>query len=542
MTSPPRSKPLPPNLRERIDALPVEAKKALRDRLAAERAEAVAHGEIAEREAAKRLLSSYLYDPVGFARDLIFWKPGEGLTDYQAEILDDLIRTRRIAVRGPHGLGKTGIAAIVVLWFALTRDAAGVDWKAITTAGAWRQLTRYLWPEIHKWAPRLRWDRMGRGEFDRRRELLEQMLKLRHGEAFPVASDDPALIEGAHADSLLYVYDEAKAIPAGTFDAVEGAFSGARAEGLPEAFALAFSTPGEPSGRFYEIHARKPGLEDWSARHVTLDDAIRSGRVDRKWSEDRARQWGVGSAVFANRVLGEFHSSDEDAVIPLAWIEAAIERWTRWRDDGKPEPGGRRVVGVDVARSGEDKTVLAIRQGDVVEELRVYAKQDTMVTAGKVGGLLGTPHARAVVDTDGLGAGVTDRLREQGRPVIAFHAGTRCTKKDRSGELGFENTRSAAWWNLREMLDPAYGEQVALPPDDELIGDLTAPHWSVKSGSKIAVESRDSIVKRLGRSPDRGTAVMQAFWTPSVTVSPDAAVVAYEGIDDESLSYEPSRW
>lgn len=487
-------------------------------------------------------MSSYLYDPVGFARDLVFWRPGEGLTGYQQEVLTDLVTSRRVALRGPHGLGKTGIAAIVVLWFATTRDAAGIDWKAITTAGAWRQLTRYLWPEIHKWAPRLRWDKLGRPEFDSRRELLEQMLKLRHGEAFPVASDDPALIEGAHADSLLYVYDEAKAIPAGTFDAVEGAFSGARPEGLPEAFALALSTPGEPSGRFYEIHTRKPGLEDWHARHVTLAEAIASGRVSQKWAEQRRLQWGEGSAVYANRVLGEFHSSDEDAVIPLAWVEAAIARWTAWDEAGRPEPGGRRVVGADVARSGEDKTVLAIRQGDVVEELRVYAKQDTMETAGKVGGLLNTPHARAVVDTDGLGAGVTDRLRERGKPVIAFHAGTRTDKRDRSGELGFVNTRSAAWWNLREMLDPAYGEQVALPPDDELIGDLTAPHWSVKSGSKIAVESRDSLVTRLGRSPDRGTAVMQAFWTPSTPVDPEAAVVQYEGIDDGALSYETSRW
>jgi hypothetical protein len=67
-----------------------------------------------------------------------------------------------LAVRGPHGLGKTTVNAIAVLWFALTRDAAGIDWKAATTAGAWRQLEYYLWPEIHKWARRLRWDVLNR--------------------------------------------------------------------------------------------------------------------------------------------------------------------------------------------------------------------------------------------------------------------------------------------------------------------------------------------------------------------------------------------
>ena len=69
--------------------------------------------------------------------------------------------------------------------------------------------------------------------------------------------------------------------------------------------------------------------------------------------------------------------------------------------------------------------------------------------------------------------------------------------------------RSAAWWNLREMLET---EPVALPPDDRLIGDLTAPHWRVMSGGKIKVESKDEIKKRINRSTDDGDAVIQAFW------------------------------
>lgn len=473
-----------------------------------------------------------MHDPVGWSRQFVYWRDGQALAGYQDEILDGLVTHRRIAVRGPHGLGKTADNALALLWFATTRDAAGIDWKVITTAGAWRQLEKYLWPEIHKWAHRLRWDRLGRAPFREGRELLDLSLGLRYGEAFAVASTDAALIEGAHADQILYVYDEAKAIPPTIWDAAEGAFSGAT-DGR-EAYALAQSTPGEASGRFYEIHTRKPGLEDWHARHVTLTETIAAGRVSQEWADRRARQWGSDSAVYANRVLGEFHSSDEDAVIPLAWVELANDRWRAWKDRVSVETFGRRIVGVDVARSGEDLTAMAIRQGDVVEEIRTDAKQDTMATAGKVGGLLkdGTDTAVAVVDTDGLGAGVTDRLRELGHRVVAFHAGARTDRKDRSGELGFVNVRSAAWWNLREMLDPTYGECVALPPDAELIGDLTAPHWTVQSGSKIAVESRDSLVARLGRSPDRGTAVMQAFWTPSHVVASDGGtVVAYEGMD-----------
>ncbi|MFE2720698.1 hypothetical protein ACFXKI_55110 [Streptomyces mirabilis] len=142
---------------------------------------------------------------------------------------------------------------------ATTREAVGYDWKALTTASAWRHLTVYLWPETHKWARRIRWDVLGREPFS---ELLRLNLKLVHGAASPVASNKPELIEGAHADSLFYLIEEAKVVPDDTWDAIEGAFSGGRMDGLPEAFALAISTPGPPAGRFYEIHKRAAGLDE----------------------------------------------------------------------------------------------------------------------------------------------------------------------------------------------------------------------------------------------------------------------------------------
>jgi hypothetical protein len=454
----------------------------------------------------------FMTDPVGFAEQCINWGAGGGLTAYQKEILAAIPVKRRVAVRGPHGLGKTGVSAIAILWFALTREAAGIDWKIPATAGAWRQLSRFLWPEIKKWAKRIRWDEIGRGPFDERLELLSLSLKLRYGEAFAIASSNAELIEGVHADSVLYLFDESKAIAADTFDAAEGAFSGAGASQQIEAFALAMSTPGEPNGRFYDIHRRAPGLEDWWTRHVTLDEAIAAGRVSAQWAEQRHLQWG-DSAVYHNRVLGEFHSSDEDGVIPLAWIEAANERWRAWDDDGRPELPGRRTVGVDVARSGSDKTVMALLDGSVISELRRTAMEDTMQTTGRVAGIIEADRSRRpIVDVIGVGGGVVDRLREQKITVTAFNASEGTDRKDRSGELGFSNTRGAAWWNLRELLDPAYGAELALPPDDRLTGDLTAPHWRVLSGGRIQVESKDEIRKRLGRSTDDGDAVVQATW------------------------------
>lgn len=460
----------------------------------------------------ERFQARYRHDPVAFIHDCVRWRDDERPTAYQDEIIADLHTYGRETVRGPHGLGKTMLAALAIHHFALTRD--GDDWKVPITASAWRQLTHFLFPELHKWARRLRWDIIGRPPYDPRTELLRQSLKLRTGEAFAVASSDPALIEGAHADHLLYVFDEAKAIPAELFDAAEGAFSGAGGETTREAFALAISTPGEPQGRFYDLHARKPGFEDWHTRHVTLAEAMAAGRISAEWAEQRARQWGVTSAVYINRVAGEFAASDEDGLIPLAWVEAANERWAAWKDAGS-QRGALTCVGVDVSDAGGDRTVLALRHDDVIAELRFSSKEETMATTGRVAGVL-TAHERAyaVVDVIGIGAGVVSRLREMfpktGR-IEAFNASERSDAKDRSGELGFANKRAAAWWNLRELLDPAAGATIALPPDDTLTGDLTAAHWRVQSGGKILIESKDEIRGRIGRSTDAGDAVVQAF-------------------------------
>lgn len=462
--------------------------------------------------AAKANIFRYYHDPVAFAHDCFHWEDGERLTEYQEEVLSSIPAKKKVVVRSLHGAGKTTTDALAILWFAITRDAAAVDWKCATTAGAWRQLEQYLWPEVRKWARKLRWERLGRPPFNRG-ELLRLNLNLQYGSAFAVASDVPALIEGVHADAVLYVFDESKAINPGTFDAAEGAFSGGG-----EAFALASSTPGEPIGRFWELCSHRPGFEDWHSIHISLERATIAGRADPDWVAQRERQWGKSSALYANRVLGEFHSSEEDGVIPLSWVEAAIERWkdtTEALKAGTAHLPLLSAVGVDVARSGEDKTVLALRYGDRIDELRYSFHEMTNETAGRVGGVLTAhPSAVGIVDTDGLGAGVTDSVRENGHTVVAFHAGAGVDKltRDESGELGFLNVRAAAWWRLRQLLDPKNDSTVELPDDDTLTGDLTAPHWKVTSKSLIQIESKDDIKKRLRRSTDAADAVVQAFW------------------------------
>lgn len=457
-------------------------------------------------------VAAYVHDPVGFIRNCVKFKPGQGLADYQAEIIGDLPVKKRIAVRGPRGLGKSTTASLTVLWFAVTRDAAGIDWKIATTAGAWAQLESYLWPEINKWALALDWEKIGRPPLSPRSELMKTTLRLRHGLALSASPDQPDKVEGLHADSILIIIDEAKIVSPAIFDSIEGAFSGAGEGSDLEAYALAISTPGEPSGRFYDIHRRAPGLEDWHTRHVTLDEAVAARRMTYEWAAKRRTLWGENSALYQNHVLGEFHADDEDAVIPLRWVEAAFERWRDWERNGSPEQDGVKSVGVDVARHGTDKTVAAVRQGDVITRILKWSKADTMETTGRVKGLMETePGSTAVVDVIGIGAGVYDRLREQGVKTDPFHAGQKTGRKDRTGQFFFDRNRSAAWWNLREMLEPPHSK-IALPPDDELAGDLTALHYKHTSDGKIAVETKDEIRKRIGRSTDAGDGVMQAFW------------------------------
>ena len=470
----------------------------------------------------------YRDDLAGFASDCVRWPRHGEATGYQREILQRLTSERRVCVRSPHGAGKSATAALAILGFSLTRAAVGADWKVITTASVWRQLSKYLWPEVHKIARWLRWDVIGRQPFDPR-ELLTMQIKLTGGEAFAIASNDHEKLEGGHADSILVVLDEGKAIPPKTWDALEGVFSGGAGT---EALALAISTPGAPGGRFHEIQTRRPGTEDWWTRHITLAETVASGRLGMDWAEQRKRQWTETSQVYQNRVLGQFATSEEDGVIPLAWVEAANERWRDWDEAGRPGP--LVAVGVDVARSGSDQTVMAALYGNAIGELRKHRIADTMTVTGHVVNLLtGGVDVTAIVDVLNVGAGVVDRLREMEHKVVAFGAGEATTATDASGELHFRNLRSAAWWNLREELDPANSPLLALPPDDELTGDLTAPRWRVGSSGRIEVEPKDNgtgddvvggkkwgVKQRLGRSTDCGDAVVQVAWLPRVAAAP----------------------
>lgn len=494
--------------------------------------------EILEREGIEteyqRFVKSYADNPAQFVLDCIQFRDGEKIDAYQLDILNAVRDEPRVSVRSPHGAGKSATLAWAILWFALTRDGMGGDWKIPTTASTWRQLTKFLWPEVHKWAYRLDWDRIGRKRFNSD-ELLTLSIRLKNGEAFAAASSTPEFIEGAHANHVLYVFDESKKIPDGIWDSAEGAFS------TGDARWLAFSTPGEQKGRFWQIQSKAPGYEDWLARHVTLEEFLSTGRVNEDWVKDRKRQWGEDSVIYQNRVLGNFAADDTMGVIPLSWVEDAVNKWYEWQDDGGH--GVVTSIGVDVAggKSGADKNTIAVcydgcRIGQIIHFMPKDPDKATAELTNFLSPLLDRfPTAIPVIDSIGVGAGVAHRIREMGYSAISFVSNAKVDVRDQTGLLEFYNWRSAAWWLMREMLDPSNGFGVCLPPDDgqtPLMSDLTIPHYQRRVGGKIWVENKEVLrrVDRLGRSPDDADAVIYAICGPTLyelTIQDELTQVVY---------------
>jgi hypothetical protein len=194
---------------------------------------------------------------------------------------------------------------------------------------------------------------------------------------------------------------------------------------------------------------------------------------------------------------------------------------------------------VDVGHKGEDKTVIVTRRGPFVIKVEQWSKRDTVAVAQLVRDRLSLyPKSTAVVDAIGVGAGVVDQLRNTGHSVVAFVSSSATHRRDATGTQRFSNSRAAAFWYFREQLDPAFGGQVAIEPNDDLLRDLSAPRFEVVQGGRIKIELKADIKKRLGHSPDLGDAVVYAFWVEQVERAyPDGR----QGLRGP-VQYTPSEW
>ncbi len=196
--------------------------------------------------------------------------------------------------------------------------------------------------------------------------------------------------------------------------------------------------------------------------------------------------------------------------IPTAWVAAAQARWTPDPPDGFP----LSCLGVDVARGGRDYTVIVGRYGPWFARPLKFpgsATPDGPTAAMRV--LACRPADCPVnVDVIGVGSSVYDHLKAQiGRLAVPVNNAEASDARDRSGRYGFANVRAASYWRLREALDPDHGQGLCLPPDPEVLADLTAPRYKVTARG-VQLEAKDDVSERLGRSPDVGDAVVLSFY------------------------------
>jgi hypothetical protein len=219
---------------------------------------------------------------------------------------------------------------------------------------------------------------------------------------------------------------------------------------------------------------------------------------------------------------GKFDAALKDKpwqCIPTPWVMAAQARWT-------PKPPPRAVMhamGVDVAQGGDDNNVIAMCYDGWFDELMVVPGRATPLGSDIAGVVVGKRRDDAIVVLDcggGYGGAPFQTLQRNGIPVRAYKGAERSSGRSKDGKLRFVNRRTESYWRLRESLDPdqEFGSSVALPRDQQLLADLTAPAYEV-GPSGIKLEEAESVKKRIGRSPDKGTAVVLAWWAVQRTVS-----------------------
>lgn len=211
---------------------------------------------------------------------------------------------------------------------------------------------------------------------------------------------------------------------------------------------------------------------------------------------------------------------DERQVIPTAWVLKANERWKA----GKPANAAMSAIGVDPARGGRDETSLSPRYGRWFDNVIAVPGRETPDGPSVLALIVKTIRDGAPIGYDpiGIGSGVSDALKASGLDHEPLNGAARSMAVTSCGNFGFYNLRSQMWYQLREALDPDYGIDIALPPDPKLQADLTAPLSDIRTGTppKIYVESKEDIIKRIGRSPDRGDSVVYSWAVGGIDPKP----------------------
>lgn len=451
------------------------------------------HRSIEERLPYNRMMY-YQTHPVEFVEDWIFHvdaasNGGEfSISPHQIELLNAVANHKRVAVKSGHGCGKTSSLAWLAIWWLSCFSRA----RVIATAPSLPQLKSVLWPELAIWLNRS----LLKDYFDLTATRLYLIENREESFAELRTASKEESLQGIHAGNLLLIMDEASGIDDSIHIMLKGALTRANNK------IVQVGNPVRTSGYFFDAFHKFPGR--WDLHTFNSED---SPIVEKEYVDDMLEMWGRMHTIFRVRVLGEFPLGDPDSFIALEDVEQAVIRGYS-RDgtmyDGIPE------IGVDVARKGDDLTVICVRVGYHVLPLVTREKTTIPEVAAmvimevqKIRELTGYQDIIKIkIDDTGVGGGVSDILdlnRNDNIEVIPVNFGG-------AGNKQYENEASWMWGNFKSQLP-----HVTLPDDRHLTEELAARRWEMSMRERTMIEPKRKFKKDYKRSPDRADAVILAF-------------------------------
>lgn len=399
------------------------------------------------------------------------------------EFFNDPDTVIREAISSGHGIGKSTIVAWIILWAMSTRPQL----SGIVTANTEAQLKTKTWRELavwHKRAINSHWFNWTATKF----------YHIDHPEtwfvsAIPWSETRPEAFAGLHADHVLILYDEASAIPDCILEVSEGAMT------TPRCMWFCFGNPTRNTGRFRECFGKLK--HRW--HHNQIDS-----RTCKMTNKEQLDQWvsdyGEDSDFVRVRVRGEFPRSGSLQFIPSDHVAEARARTVEHSVYFHMPV----ILGVDVARFGDDQSVILVRQGRKVSQIFKYRNLNTVQLAGRVIEKISQFKPQCTfVDVIGIGAGVVDQLVELGYAIQEVNA---AVKPD--DDETYYNKRAEMWGRMRDWL----AGEVDIPDDPELADDLTGIEYGYTvTKFQIQLEKKEDMKSRGLSSPDCADALALTF-------------------------------
>jgi len=435
----------------------------------------------------------------------------------------DPLTKRMLALKACKGPGKTFALAVGAWWWMFTRwHANGV---AMSITGD--NLRDCLWAEmarIQQRSPLLTHFFAHRGErIEAKQYQKDWWLSAR---SFPQNADKSQqanTLAGIHGRHPLVVCDEAGDYPDGVVVAAEAVLASLVDGKPPDGRILLAGNPTSVEGPLYRVTTRD--RERWWIYEISSrpGDPNRTPRVDEQWASEQINTWGIDSDFVKVNILGQFPSQGSNKLIGADLAMEASQR--KIPEEHKQDA---LIMGLDVARYGDNASVLVRRQGNMSWRCRMWRETDLMTLADNVATEFVTHNPAALfIDQAGVGGGVVDRLRQLGIPVIAVDFGGSPL------DFRFADRRSEMWWKVAEWLKRGG----VIPDDIQLRQELVSPNYifsTTGKTTKFKLESKADMKKRGVSSPDIADALALTFAAP---------VVIPEGRNFEvPLEWQPNRY